>query len=129
MKWRGDVTHLNNPISRTRSEPLVPRFNRNSPHPSQMTTDDSHQLPLGVVVGLYLTGFSATDEGLGEESGRGVRGGLIESECGGREVVVDGLGLGGLGAWSTAERLAVVLQHQSFESPPSIIFRPPPAGA
>jgi hypothetical protein len=109
---RTNRTHLDNPISRTGSEPLVPRFDRNSPHPPKMPTNDPHQLPLRMVIRLDLTRFSAANEGLGEKSWRSVRDGLVESESGGGEVVYC-LCLRRLGTYSKAERSAIVLQSET----------------
>lgn len=72
---KADRTHLDDPVSRTRRKPLVSRFDRDSPDPSEVSRDDARELPWRVVVGLDLARFSSPDEGLREERRRGVGGG------------------------------------------------------
>jgi hypothetical protein len=45
-------THLDDPISRAGSKPVIARLNRDASHPAQVPRDDAHELPRGVVRGL-----------------------------------------------------------------------------
>lgn len=73
-------TYLDHTISRTRGEPFVPRFHSNSAHPSQVTRNDPHELPLRMVIGLDLASFTTSDERLREEGRGSVGDGLVDGE-------------------------------------------------
>lgn len=95
------IPNLNNPIPRTRREPLIPRLDRNAPHPAKMSGDDTHEFPLRVKGRFDCACGFVEGEGLGEVGGVGEGGGGLGGcvvDCGDHAGGV--VGGGGGGGWS-----------------------------
>lgn len=69
------VPNFDHTISSASCKPLIPWFNRNTPHPPKMARDDSHELPLRMEIRLDFALLFSSDESLG-------KGGLRMSETG-----------------------------------------------